>query len=229
MWVCRCLDKLTTRRHIINEYDNLAERTIFIHAERYQWHNDDPRYDGKNNLRNLRLDFLDEQGYLNLRCHWFQGCPSSMNLGISNLTTPPSLNPFHENPDAELEELYAATWQYIFPDTRIPDYVGASCCSQFAVTRETIRANRKEQYIKIRKWLLDTHMEDYMSGRVLEYTWHILFGRSAVHCPSAEDCYCNTYGLCDLECKEGDCGIYQYPFDIPRLKTIWWKLRHAFG
>ncbi len=31
-------------RHIINEYDNLATRVIFLHAGRYQWHNDDPKY-----------------------------------------------------------------------------------------------------------------------------------------------------------------------------------------
>jgi hypothetical protein len=72
-------------------------------------------------------------------------------------------------------------------------------------------------------------MEDYMSGRVLEYTWHILFGKQAVNCPSAEDCYCKTFGKCGLKCTEGDCGVYQYPLDIPRLRTWWWKIKHAFG
>ena len=36
--------KLTFCRHIIDQYDHLAPRVIFMHAGRYQWHNDDPRY-----------------------------------------------------------------------------------------------------------------------------------------------------------------------------------------
>jgi hypothetical protein len=228
--------------HIINEYDNLTQRLIFIHADRYQWHNDDPRYgtapecipgsglwlirrtDGKRSLQNLRLEYLDHEGYLNLRCHWFQGCPAAMNL-----TSTPYFNPFRENPTASLEQLYTSTFHTLLPSTPIPAQVGAACCSQFAVTASTIRRRGKEEYVKIRKWLLETEMEDYMSGRVLEYMWHILFGKEAVHCPNAEDCYCRMYGRCGLRCEEGDCGVYQYPFDIPRLQTWAWKLRHAFG
>jgi Protein of unknown function (DUF3431) len=233
--------RLRACRHIINEYDNLAQRSIFIHAGRHQWHNDDPRYgrvpdsqhvdpwligriDGKKALQNLRLEYLDQEGYLNLRCHWSQGCPSAMNL-----TTTTNLDPFQENSFANLEQLYAATFHSFFPSIPIPSQVAATCCSQFAVTAATIRLRPKEQYIEIRKWLLETRMEDYMSGRVLEYMWHILFGKQAVHCPSAEECYCKTFGKCGLKCTEGDCGAYQYPLDIPRLRTWWWKIKHAFG
>jgi hypothetical protein len=180
--------------------------------------------DGKKTLQNLRLEYLDQEGYLNLRCHWFQGCPSAMNL-----TSTSDLNPFRENPTASLEQHYASTFHMLFPTRPIPPTVGAACCSQFAVTASTIRLHAKDEYVKIRNWLLETEMEDYMSGRVLEYMWHIMFGKEAVHCPSAEDCYCKIYGKCELRCKEGDCGVYQYPFGIPRLKTWWWKLRHALG
>lgn len=34
----------------------------------------------------------------------------------------------------------------------------------------------KRVYIIIRQWLVDTEMDNYFSGRVMEYTWHILFG-----------------------------------------------------
>jgi hypothetical protein len=81
----------------------------------------------------------------------------------------------------------------------------------------------------IRDWLLETEMPDYMSGRVLEYSWHILFGKPAVHCPPADECYCKTFGKCNLQCTEGDCGQYQYPFGISRTKMLIWKLRHAYN
>lgn len=76
---------------------------------------------------------------------------------------------------------------------------------------------------------MDTEMDDYDSGRVLEYMWHIMFGKEAVNCPDADDCYCRLYGKCGLKCKEGDCGVYQYPLKIPRLKTWWWWFKHLFG
>jgi len=35
----------------------------------------------------------------------------------------------------------------------------------------------------------------------------VIFGKEPVYCPSAPDCYCNVYGMCDLECEdEGTCS-----------------------
>jgi len=47
----------------------------------------------------------------------------------------------------------------------------------------------------------------------MEYMWHILFSKSAVLCPTAESCYCNTFGHCNLTCNgQGSCrGRYQLP------------------
>jgi hypothetical protein len=180
--------------------------------------------DAKNNLQNLRLEHVDEEGYVNLRCHWFQGCPSAVNL-----TMAPYLNPLHANPTADFDHLYTSTLRHLFSTLPIPKAVAATCCSQFAVTASAIRRHKKDVYINIRKWLMETEMHDYYSGRVLEYMWHILFGKEAVNCPAADDCYCRTYGKCGLKCEEGDCGQYQYPINIPRLKTWWWKIKHLFG
>ncbi len=65
---------------------------------------------------------------------------------------------------------------------------------------------------------MNTHLEDHVSGRVLEYSWHIIFGRPPVHCPNAKVCYCKIYGLCNLECNEdGKCGE-RWPF--PPFSTL---------
>jgi hypothetical protein len=175
-------------------------------------------------LRNLQGEYLNGVGFLNLRCHWFQGCPLAYNISttITQLDDP---NTVLET----FEEHYAGIFHAFFPDEPIPTQVAATCCSQFAVTASAIRRHPKQKYEQIRNWLIDTQMEDYMSGRVLEYMWHVIFGKEPVHCPSARECYCRGFGKCDLKCTEGDCGVYQYPLNIPRLKTLWWKIKWAWG
>lgn len=46
----------------------------------------------------------------------------------------------------------------------------------------------------------------------------VIFQKPSVFCPSAETCYCNVFGLCDLVgCTVDDCGRYVMPMytDIP--------------
>lgn len=39
-----------------------------------------------------------------------------------------------------------------------------------------------------------------------------MFGKGAVNCPMAGDCYCDTYGMCDLDCSYNKCnGQYALP------------------
>ena len=40
----------------------------------------------------------------------------------------------------------------------------------------------------------------------------MIFGKESVHCPSAADCYCKTYGLCGMDCDRDKCsGQYTLP------------------
>lgn len=66
---------LTVHSHVIDNYDSLPDVAIFSHAKRYQWHNDDPLYDGRRVLTHLRLPYVLEQAYASLRCVWTLGCP----------------------------------------------------------------------------------------------------------------------------------------------------------
>lgn len=38
-----------------------------------------------------------------------------------------------------------------------------------------------------------------------------MFGKDAVHCPSAKECYCKVFGLCNLSCDQGSCGLFILP------------------
>lgn len=159
--------------YIMEHYDDLRDITVFLHAHRngslYAWHNDAPDHNNVVTIQSLRLGHVLEQGYVNLRCRHLPGCP------------PASIQPFRDPPDTgkQVEPYMAEAWEYMFPGIPVPLEIGVACCAQFAVTREQIRARPREDYERIFSWLMETSLNDSISGRVLEYTWHIIFGRKA--------------------------------------------------
>ena len=117
-------------------------------------------------LRHFQLPYLEKQGYVNIRCAWSLGCPAE-------------IKPLAE--EGEHREAvhaggdYKKAFQVLFPGKEIPREVGVSCCAQFAATGEKIRERKKEEYVGYRKWLMESELEDSISGRILEYSWHSKF------------------------------------------------------
>ncbi|MCJ1358289.1 MAG: hypothetical protein MMC33_008288 [Icmadophila ericetorum] len=175
--------------YIINHYDNLPDIMAFPSDA-----------DGVPLLQSLQIPYIVSEGYINLRCVWTLGCPNELQFG-------------RENDGERVTELkYPQAFQELFPGTPVPPIVGVACCAQFAATREQIRTKTLEDWKHYRKWLTDTELDDATSGRVLEYAWHIILGKPAVHCPNAAECYCKTYGLCNLVgCTRDACGD-RWPF-----------------
>lgn len=136
---------------------------LFLHASRWQWHNDDPDYDGYAVLQKLQLDHIRRSGYVSLRCVWVLGCP----VEIRPLEVNANLR---ENENAATA--YKKAFQSLFPGKDVPEKIGVTCCAQFAATRETVRQRAKQEYIGYRDWLLSTELEDGISGRIFEYSWH---------------------------------------------------------
>ncbi|KAJ5837138.1 Lipase class 3 [Penicillium robsamsonii] len=181
--------------YIIDNYDNLPETMLFIHSKRYQWHNDDPYYDGIPPLQNFQIPYLQEQGYVNLRCVWTLGCPAE----IRPLTD-------EHRGDVHAGEYFKHGFMALFPGVPIPEEVGVSCCAQFGVSRAKALERPRSDYERFRTWLMETPLDDDLSGRIMEYSWHMIFGKDPVHCPNAQECYCKVFGLCDLTCPwEGGC------------------------
>lgn len=155
--------------YIIDHYDDLPDTILFVHASRFQWHNDDPDYDMVPTLRNFQLPYLREAGYVNLRCVWVIGCPAE-------------IRPFEdeEHEDEQLREgksvsakgVFRRAFQELFPEVPVLALVAVSCCSQFGVTSATIRQHSRERYVRFRDWLLETTLDDSLSGRVMEFSWH---------------------------------------------------------
>jgi hypothetical protein len=191
--------------YIIDRYDSLPGNVVFHHAERFQWHNDNPDYDALPLLQRLRVPYLKEAGYVNLRCAWILGCPAEIRPHLDE-SPPVKDEPIHA------KHVYKSGFQQLFPGEPVPDVIGVTCCSQFAVRRETIHTRPLADYVRYRKWLTTSPLGDALSGRILEYSWHIMFGKKSIHCPKAGDCYCKLYGLCDLKCDSDKCeGQYTLP------------------
>jgi hypothetical protein len=150
-------------------------------------------------IKKLNLDHVDKEGYASLRCNWMH-CPKSQ------------VNPVlgHEDDFWGIEGLYASAYTQFFPKDPVPDAVAGPCCAQFAVSREAIRRLPIDKYEQIRQWIwtleVPAEQASMKSGLVLEYMWHIIFGKPAYYCPPAKECYCEKWDLCDLECeREGWC------------------------
>ncbi|KXT08506.1 hypothetical protein AC579_9216 [Pseudocercospora musae] len=201
---------------IIDNYEKLNGTIIFSHANRYQWHNDDPLYDGLQVLQRLQVPYIQSQGYVNLRCVWTLGCPAEIHPLTEALAPPPASDPSSE--DARAGSFYKDVFQELFPGEVVPDVVGAPCCAQFAATAERIKTRPKSDYERYRDWLEKTPLRDDLSGRIFEYSWHIIFGEEPVFCPNAKKCYCGLFGICDLDCEtEGVCGAR---YTLPKYSVL---------
>lgn len=176
--------------YIIDHYDTLPDTCLFFHSHKSTWHN--------NILLNLdtafTIDSLSDarvarEGYFNARCHHDPGCPDWLHL---------------DRPEEEwdlvkkTEERYFTSdlWQELHPGAPFPASISQPCCAQFAVSKERIRTRPVSEYVRYREWLLNTDLEDEISGRIMEYTWQYIFAGVSEFCPAMHVCYCDGYGAC---------------------------------
>ncbi|KAI9719858.1 MAG: hypothetical protein M1828_006079 [Chrysothrix sp. TS-e1954] len=156
--------------YIIDHYDDLPDYLVFSHAERWQWHNDDPMYDGIPVIRKLQLPYVNKVGYTNLRCAWKLGCPVQVKPGRILSKIEAAFEPWNER--ANTEAVFGRSFRELFPDAEVPSAVGVPCGGQFAVARWKVLERPRGDYERFREWLLGTALPDSVSGRVLEYSWH---------------------------------------------------------
>ncbi|KAK2745730.1 hypothetical protein FQN55_006050 [Onygenales sp. PD_40] len=172
--------------YIIDNYDSLPATMAFLHTHQYAWHVDPPLHNNALAMETLQLDYVQDKGYVNLRCNWNPGCLNAHRINahvtdevwheiFAGTSTPP-LN------ESSLSSSLAGTNLNQTPPQGIrkPKEVGAACCAQFAVSRDQVRKRPREDYIQFRRWVLDTTRNDATSGRVMEFLWHIIFGQNSV-------------------------------------------------
>ena len=189
--------------YLIDNYDHLPSTIAFLHAHRSgflnAWHVDASLHDNVAAMRTLQLPFVQENGYVNLRCKWNPGCVESHRLNahvteevwheiFEGTSTPPAVdkNMTDDNNNNTIveEEAYhggvdESQRQQQSPMS-FPRLVGAACCAQFAVSRDQVRRRPREDYIRFREWVTQTDKDSASSGRVMEFLWHVIFGKEGV-------------------------------------------------
>ncbi|KAM5436765.1 hypothetical protein McanMca71_001880 [Microsporum canis] len=172
--------------YLIDNYDNLPDIIIFMHSHRTAWHNEEPlSHDSKEMIKRLSNERVTRDGFMNLRCNWAPGCPDWLH--------PQSMEEDKEKPE---QPIVANGWRDIFPSVPVPEVLAGQCCAQFALSRERALAVPRTHFIYYRDWLLRTTLTDFLSGRVWEYLWHVIFTGQNVYCPAEQACFCDGYGLC---------------------------------
>ncbi|KAF1958850.1 hypothetical protein CC80DRAFT_441568 [Byssothecium circinans] len=171
---------------IIDNYDDLPDVAVFLHAHQHTWHNDDLLgHDASQMIQRLNRARVWREGYINMRCSWFPGCPEWM-------------HPHETKWDGNKQEQthLAKSWSELFPFDPVPEVLAQPCSAQFALSRERILAKPHAQYMWYRDWLFSTKFPDSLSGRVWEYVWQFVFTGHHVFCPEEHVCFCDQYGSC---------------------------------
>ncbi|OMP86203.1 hypothetical protein BK809_0003373 [Diplodia seriata] len=159
--------------YIIENYHHLPRTLVFLHSHESGypggWHTDTPEHSNVWSVEHLNLDFVHQTGYVNLRCTHIPGCPDE-------------IQPFRDPFDASRasENHMPEAWAALFGNPDVPHVIGAACCAQFAVSRDRVLERPLDDYVRFRDWVLNTPLEDDLSGRILEYLWHVIFGKPPV-------------------------------------------------
>lgn len=184
-------ESLAYLQYIVEHYYDLPSTIVFVHSHKdgwpEAWHTDTFTYSNVDSIRSLQLEYVQKHGYANLRCQESPGCPDEIQpfrSGASSSSDPT------QHPGQYAEKFYAQAWEELFNNTSVPPVVAAPCCSQFAVSRAQVLKRPKTDYDRFYRWVLNTPLSDDVVARIMEYTWHIIFGRNPVQCvlPSLYPC-----------------------------------------
>jgi len=129
---------------LIDHYRNLPSTMVFVHAHLQAWpqawHTDADDYNQVSSIRSLKLDYVQEHGYANMRCIHDPGCPAE-------------IQPFRQEESRTAEHAMRDAWPYMFGGniSSIPKTIAVPCCSQFAVSKSQVLQRSLEDYTRYRQ------------------------------------------------------------------------------
>lgn len=157
---------------IIDNYDALPDIMFFHHHHDQAWHQS---FSSGFELKHLNLNTVLNQGYVSPRC--LPGCENVIDLSGD-------VAPVDQLVGKSRDVLISSVLHEFWLDgngkrRKLPKRIAAPCCAQFAVSKEMVRRRGRREWEGLREWLIRTEVGSRESGRVLEYTWHLWFGREA--------------------------------------------------
>lgn len=147
--------------YIIENYDRLPAHMAFVHGHRVSHHT--YQLDIVGVLKAVRWGSAK---YIPLNVHMYQRCDA-------------------EKPEfKDIENVWPLLFKELAP--KMPSHFLSWCCAQFVVTRAAVRARPKAFYENVYAWVTNTGafakaepVTSFISSRVLEQTWHMIFGMPA--------------------------------------------------
>lgn len=164
-------------RYIVDHYSTLPSLIAFVHGHRTSWHQQNPS------------DIVVALRALQWNKYTYMPLTSAM--------THATFKPVAGDQQATVND---EIWRVVLQEElgSPPDNGTKSpCCASFVVKREAILAHPKVFYSDIMDYLLATPISDQLTGRTLEYTWHLIFGQPA-HI---------SFSPCDLFICDGNAHI----------------------
>jgi autotransporter strand-loop-strand O-heptosyltransferase len=167
-------------KYIIDNYDNLPENMIFIHAHRNSWHQD------KN------IDLLIKE--LDLQKKYFNFNNNDIVPLLKNEVESEEEHFYHRlGSRCTYKRSYKLwvedVWFELFNgEILMPEKIDGKGSAQFLVKKEKVLIYTKDFYIRLLNWLLITEIDEKLkvtknaqslssqvSGRILEYVWNVLY------------------------------------------------------
>jgi hypothetical protein len=143
-------------KYIIDNYDNLADFTFFIHDEEYSWHHSGSIIDRYNEAVK---EGMSGNLYYNINHHTLGSIVS---------------NPWYN----DILVWYNTYIEKYIPMSSLPnkDWTeGHKGAAQFLVHKSLITNLPKEFYEGLYHWIINTHLSNFENGRYMEWTWHIFW------------------------------------------------------
>ncbi len=160
-------------KFIVDHYDRLPERTVFLHEEEYSWHH-------KGSLIDRVRDAVAQSARFRSLNDFRLGSIREMVDDNDEETREWLRQRRLDSPEACWQQL--TRWfdsylgQYLGNHDRHGDWTdGHYGSAQMIVHRERIRQHPQELYEQLYDWILNTDLPDYRSSRFMEWTWHLLF------------------------------------------------------
>lgn len=136
-------------KYIITNYDFLSDYTVFVHAHRTAWHNNNQNIDDI--INNLTFN----KNYFNLKTDGY----------ISKII----LNEY------KLLINYYDEFEVLTKTRIIPDKIKFYNCAQFYVHKDLIQSHTKNQYKYIYDWIKSIKLNSYDTGQIFEVLWNLIF------------------------------------------------------
>jgi hypothetical protein len=144
-------------KYIVDYYDELPEFTFFIHDDEYTWHHTGSIVDKFREAVDAKQQYYN----VNDKCHWEK----------PNLIAPNYYNVLLQWYFEYVEE-YIPFAKIPHNDDLIYDHRGSA---QFLVHRDLIRGLPKRFYERLYNWIIATDLDNYVTSRLLEWTWHVFW------------------------------------------------------